>query len=40
MQDLLRDWRRWRIEERVVAIVLVALALVMPILFALAAQSG
>jgi hypothetical protein len=37
MQDLLRDWRRWRIEERVVAVLLLALALVTPILLALAA---
>jgi hypothetical protein len=36
MQDLMRDWRRWRIEERVVAILVFGLVMSTPLVFAIA----
>jgi hypothetical protein len=38
MQDLMRDWRRWRIEERIAAILLCCLAMAAPLVFTIVAQ--
>lgn len=38
MRDLMRDWRRWRFEERVMAILIMGSAIGLPLAFAIAAE--
>jgi hypothetical protein len=38
MQDLVRDWRRWRFEERITAVLIFGLVMSMPFAFAMLAQ--
>jgi len=38
MQDLMKDWRRWRIEERVVAVLVFGFVMSTPLAFAVISQ--
>jgi hypothetical protein len=38
MQDIIRDWRRWSFEERVIALLICGIVASVPFAFALLAQ--